>query len=186
MTSFRHHFLVSAPHYSVGELERVVVYICEHARKGAIGTVVNKVHHRQFHDLLKKENTQVSLSEQIPLYYGGPLSPIETMMVFHRKSIGSYRQTTQLGSDLFLTTSPDLLSSLSWRSQEDFTVVFGFMQWLPGQLEEEVLNDRWFMLDFEDTLLLQKRTVGDEFWQDCYKKLGFSPLQVVAPENIYQ
>lgn len=178
--------LVSAPHYSLGDLEEVVVYICEHSIKGAIGLIINKPYHHPVSSVLYKGKPLAKIPNGIQFNLGGPVDAQERMLILHKAHFGHFNETAQMGADLFLTTSPDALKALPWSSKSDYSLYLGMMQWHAGELDKEVISNKWFVIDYDPGVLFSQLIDLDDIWSQCYTKLGFKPFQVDSSVNIYQ
>ena len=183
--SYRHSFLVSAPQYSYGDLDQLVVYVCEHSVKGALGLILNKLHHKHFNDLIELDKTIPPLPSTIPIHFGGPLDATKRFLVLHNKSVGYFNETAQMGSDLFLTTSSDALQRVVLGTEGDFIVFFGMIQWLPGELERNLVHHNWFSLDFDADIIFNNTIPVNQIWTHCYRQLGFKPYQVSPALHTY-
>ena len=184
--SYRHTLIVSAPNYSLGELDEVVVYICEHSIKGAIGLIINKPYNNQVSSVLYKGQPSPKLPDEIKFNFGGPVDSLERLLILHQASYGHFKETAQMGSDLFLTTSLDALKPLAWSDRSHYKLFLGMMQWPPGDLDKEIIGHRWFVLDYDPEVLFSHLLPCDKIWEHCYKKLGFRPFQVDSSMHLYQ
>ena len=184
--AFRHSLLVSAPNYSLNEIDQLVVYVCEHSAKGALGLIINKPHNHKVSDILYKGKTIPQLTSKETLNFGGPVDATERMIVLHNQEFGYFRETAQMGQDLYLTTSVDALNAIGWREKSLYKLFLGMMQWHPGQLEKEVIQNSWFVMDYVPSIVFAQRNFENNIWSKCYEKLGFDPFHVEELIQTYQ
>ncbi len=180
---YRHGFLVATLRHQEEPFAQSVLYVCEHSELGSLGFIINKPVNMTVKDLLK---SSIGTGQHIPVYIGGPLQVHDRGFVIHR-NLGQYWQgTTQLASDLYLTTTEDLLSDLVQYPDDLFRVFVGYTGWQHGQLEYEISQDYWVWLPYDPMVLFY--TSPQDAWRHCYSLLGFSPDQIgcVDPGAIYK
>lgn len=154
--SFTNHLLIAMPGLGDSRFERSVILVCEHTKEGALGIVINKVAGVTFADLLNYlghlgKNTE-AYTLDAPVLWGGPLER-DRGFVIHR-SVGQWKQTFMISEDIALTTSQDILESISKEnSPKDALIAFGCARWGAGQLEEEIADNAWLTLPCTDTIL---------------------------------
>lgn len=133
--------LISSPSLADPNFEKVVIFIAEHNKKGALGFVINNLFSRSFNEL-----TAYKDASPLPLYDGGPIEK-ESLFFLHRRpdliaggthvidSIylgGDFKQAVQHIKDNTLTKS-------------ELKLFIGYCGWDDGELEEEVAEGSWFI-----------------------------------------
>ena len=179
---YRHGFLVATPRHQEDPFVQSVVYICEHSTQGSLGLLINKPLTLSVTDLIK---TSFGVHDHVPVHLGGPVHTQERGFILHR-NLGQYWQgTTQLATDLYLTTTNDLLADLSNYPEDLYKVFVGYTAWQDGQLEYELSQDDWVWMPYDPQVLFY--TEHQEVWRHCYTLLGFSPDQIgcVDPGAIF-
>jgi len=179
---YRHGFLVATPRHQENPFSQSVVYICEHSTQGALGLVINKPLTLSVTDLMK---TSFGVHDSVPVYFGGPVQTQECGFILHR-NLGQYWEgTTQLASDLYLTTTKDLLTDLASYPEDLYKVMVGYTAWQNGQIEYEMSQDYWVWVPYDSHVLFE--TMSQAIWLHCYNLLGFVPDQIgcVDPGAIF-
>ena len=148
MKTHRGKLLVATPALTDPNFERAVVLLLEHgAEEGALGLVLNRP-------------TATSLVEAIPdwatlatapavVYLGGPVG-VGTIIALARSRTDDPPLGTEPISDhlvaVDLAVDPEPLAP----QVSALRVWTGYAGWAAGQLEEEVAQDAWFVVDATD------------------------------------
>lgn len=139
--------LVATPSLVDPNFARSVVFMCAHDEAGSLGVIVNR------------PATELELGEHLPdwashasrpqvLFSGGPVEQTRAL------ALARYQQGTlrALESDLphgislvDLTESPDDVTS----AMDALRVFVGYSGWGAGQLEREIGEEAWFVVDTE-------------------------------------
>lgn len=137
-------FLIAMPAMDDPNFSRTVTYICEHNDDGAMGLVVNRPLQLTLGELLNHLDIAVNDSElaAIPLYAGGPVEQ-ERGFVLHAP-LGDWDATLQVGEDIGITTSRDILQAIAeHRGPQRMLVMLGYAGWQGGQIEREMVANAW-------------------------------------------
>ena len=126
--------LLSMPQLLDPNFARTVVLLCEHAKEGAFGLVVNRPSDIRAAEAVSLE-PPVDTPNDLPLLIGGPVEP-------HRGWILTAEppeevEHRELGAGLYLSASPVLLRRALMASPlpPRTLVLAGYAGWGPGQLE---------------------------------------------------
>lgn len=141
--------LVSTPALTDANFDRTVVLVLEHGLEGgALGVVLNRP-------------TDTRIDEAIPdwaalvtapavLYLGGPVG-VGTIIALARSRTDDPPLGTELVANqvvaVDLSGDPEPLAP----AVSGLRVWTGYAGWAPGQLEEEVARDAWFVVDADDS-----------------------------------
>lgn len=128
--------LVAAPHLVDPNFWRTVVLLIEHGEDGALGLVLNRA-------------TDIPVTDYLPswedhlvppgvVHYGGPVEP-EVAIALGRDARSSHAGIPGL-TLVDLTEDPD-------DETPRVRVFSGYAGWSPGQLEAELSEGAWFMVD---------------------------------------
>jgi putative transcriptional regulator len=159
-------FLIAAPDMGDPRFEQTVIVMVHHGKGGAFGIVVNRpATERKLADLLGdfgQPGTNVSGS--IEVYAGGPVEPrigfILHSAEYHRP------ETVAIDEKLALTSSPAVLTDIAAkRGPKQFIFAFGYAGWGPGQLEEELNQQAWFIAPADPQLLFGD--APEQLWHDA-------------------
>ena len=142
--SLKDQFLVAMPSMDQSVFAQSVTYICEHDDEGAMGLIINRPSGIALGEVLQQLNIQPNnqdLQQQM-IYSGGP---VQTDRGFILHAGGrKWDATLPLGSNMNLTTSKDILTSIAHEDgPEDCLVALGYAGWGAGQLEHEMANNLW-------------------------------------------
>ena len=176
--SLKNHFLIAMPSLTDPYFKQSVVYLCEHDEQGAMGFIVNHPVKLTIQKLL--ENAESIAHEPIPpindaVFLGGPLD-MDRGFVLHTPTEDS-SNSTLLNEQLMMSNSNAMLSSLGTKDEpEHYMVALGYSSWDPGQLEDEISQNQWLTIDFENDTLF--KTPASKRWRSSLERLGIDPLQL--------
>jgi len=146
MTDLKGRLLVATPNLGDPNFERTVVLVLEHGDEGALGVVLNRP-------------SELDLAEPLPewaraaahpsvVFIGGPVAPSAAVCLAR---LGRYG-----GTEGWLPLPPDgVVGTLDLDSDPDeaiprldeIRVFAGYAGWGPGQLESEIDDGGWFVVD---------------------------------------
>ncbi len=140
--------------------EKVEVFIAEYNTKGALGFVINKLFPRVFNELVEFKQ-----AKPLPLYYGGPVEQEHLYFLHQRPDViedgalvtgniymgGNFKQVVQYSSDGNIAAN-------------DIQLFIGYCGWDEGQLEEEIAEGSWMVID-NGTAYLFKHP-GEIIWEN--------------------
>jgi len=174
MQSLENHFLIAMPSMQDPFFKRAVTYICEHNEDGAMGLVINQPINITVGDLLDKieiDNDKSNQSAQVAVYAGGPVKT-DRGFVLHSPKPG-YSASQELSSDIMITTSKDVLASLTTtQAPEQFIITLGYAGWEQGQLEQELLENSWLIIKADPDIIFN--TPVEKRWEKAVETLGFN------------
>jgi len=144
MRSLQDHFLIAMPAMADPNFTETVTYLCKHDAEGAFGIVINRPSDLSLAEMLGQlaiELKDRGLAEKA-VVHGGPVEP-QRGFVLHRSN-EAFEATLAIGSDVKLTSSPDILSALGrGAGPEPVLVALGYAGWGRGQIEAELANNTW-------------------------------------------
>lgn len=141
-TSYKGRLLISTPDISGGIFSRSVVLIIEHNEEGAFGLILNK---RNNSMNLKIKNSFDYFSE---IYEGGPVENDKIFIIVKGKPVSEY--SLEIDSEFYLTERIEdiILGILEGKiTMKDFKVFAGYSGWSKGQLEEEIRQKMWAVVE---------------------------------------
>ena len=168
--SLKDHFLIATPALSGGFFAKSLTYICEHNALGAMGIVVNQPLDIPLTEIFEQLelDTQHCTTDQAVLA-GGPVH-MEHGFLLHDLA-GSWDSTIQIGSDIWLTTSKDMLAAIANGDNTGKTLVaLGYAGWSAGQLEDELADNAWLTVSADAEILFE--TPYDKRLQAAGRRLG--------------
>ena len=156
MRSLQDHFLIAMPAMADPNFTQTVTYVCKHDTEGAFGLVINRPTDLSLGEMLGQlaiDLADRSLAER-PVMHGGPVEP-ERGFVLHR-SDQPFEATLAVGTDLKLTSSPDILAALGrGAGPEPVLVALGYAGWGRGQLEAELMSNTWLTVPADVSIVFE-------------------------------
>ncbi len=138
--------LVATPNLGDPNFERTVILVLEHGDEGALGVVLNRP-------------SDLDLAEPLPewaraaahpsvVFIGGPVAPSAAVCLARLASHGRTDGWEQLlGSVGMLDLDSDPDEAIA--RLDEIRVFAGYAGWGPGQLEGEIAEGGWFVVDAE-------------------------------------
>ena len=165
------HFLIATPTVSGDLFEKSLVYICQHSADGALGLIVNKTTDIELQDLFEQVKLPLPRLDLRPMLVleGGPLYT-ERGFVLHERirpieitppsanadaqgdgEEGIYASSILITqANLELTTSTDIMHAIAnGGGPQQVLMTLGYASWGGGQLEEEIAQNAWLVLQTE-------------------------------------
>ena len=168
--------LLATPSMGDPRFHKAVIYVCAHDEHGAMGLVIN--HHLpgvDMKDLLKQleiEKTTDSAIDDIPVLSGGP---VETARGFVLHSTDFEQgETIKINKDFSVTGTIDALKAIAnGEGPEDLLFILGYAGWDAGQLDRELQDNAWLVLDPDKALIFAH--TADDMWHKAIEKIGIDP-----------
>jgi putative transcriptional regulator len=139
-----HHMLIAMPGMVDENFAGSVTLLCQHNDAGAIGITINRLANFTLGEILAQ--LQIDCNDesirQRPVLEGGPVAP-DRGFVLHSPITG-YESSMEVGEDIMVTTSRDVLVDIAdGRGPEKYVVALGYAGWGGGQLEGEMKANAW-------------------------------------------
>ncbi len=161
--------LVAMPSLKDGYFDKSVILLCEYNASGAMGFVINSPSTTSVDDLLCELGLNGHPVQNKPIMIGGPVQP-ELCWVVHTTDYEG-RSTTALGSNLALSAAQEVLTSITEGvAPTDYLLGVGYAGWGPGQLDNEIEQEAWWLADLDPLSILQHTC--DDRWDKVMKQLG--------------
>ena len=148
--STRGRHLVASPALNDPNFDFTVVFMLEHSDEGALGVVLTRPSELPVNDMF--EGWSGHAAEPSFVYRGGPvsLSSVIALGVASPSSPAGAFNPIDVGiGTIDLDGDPADLVAL-----QGIRLFAGYASWAPGQLDAELLDDAWFVVDAHDTDLL--------------------------------
>lgn len=173
------HFLIAMPELRDPNFNRTVTLICQHDENGALGVVINRpLDHLTLKDVFDQLDLSTLTSESTaksPIYYGGPVQQ-ELGLVLH-EGVGDWGSTLVIGDNLGLTSSRDVLESLSRSDGPGHSLMtLGYAGWGKGQLEQEMQENAWLSVEADCEILFS--VPAQQRWTAAASKIGIDMNQL--------
>lgn len=172
----RNQFLVAMPNMVGDEFDRSVTLLAEHNPDGAMGLVINRPTDLTLHDMLTHMGIEhEGVSREYPVFWGGPVQP-ERGFVLHRPA-GNWDASLELGDDLAITTSKDILEALGrGEGPSEYLVTLGYAGWGGGQLEDEIRQNSWLNTPADAGIIFLTPTA--DRWSAATRLIGLDPSRL--------
>jgi putative transcriptional regulator len=148
-----------------------VTLLCQHNEAGAIGITINRISSFTLGELFSQLNIDCGNDtiRKLPVLEGGPVAP-DRGFVLHSPQDG-YESTMEIGAEIMVTTSRDVLSDIATGSGPGkYAVALGYAGWGEGQLETEMLANAWLSVT-ADTDIVFDLPVSNRF-DEALGRLG--------------
>jgi putative transcriptional regulator len=176
--------LIAMPNMTDPRFEKSVVLMVSHDERHAMGVVVNKpLADVELGDLLE----QLSIDPRKgsggePVFYGGPVQT-DRGLVVHSLDYKS-RQTMQVGPDIGVTASKDILVDIGGvaakkKAPAKYFLAIGHAGWGAGQLESEIAINAWCHSDADPALIFGGE--ANDLWKAALQSLGVTGA-MLSPE----
>lgn len=165
-------FLVATPKIGSDDFfNHALVYVCSHGRNGAMGLIVNKrLDAFTFSDLtFQLPVRNFAKLNEVNLYAGGPLEKVRGM-VLH--STDYFRDgTVEIDHGIAVSATSEIIADIAFdRGPSDKLVALGYSYWEPHQLEHEIFDNDWLVIEAHRDLLF--KTPDEEKWQRAMDESG--------------
>jgi putative transcriptional regulator len=172
-------FLIAMPELQDPNFSRTVTLICQHDANGALGVVINRpMEQLTLQDILDQFDLSSPASDSpigAPVYLGGPVQQ-QLGLVLH-EGIGEWGSTLKINDELGLTSSRDILESMSTAQGPNHALLtLGYAGWGAGQLEDEIQDNAWLSVEADCEIIF--RTPPKERWQAAAAKIGVDISQL--------
>ncbi len=175
------HFLIAMPGLNDDYFSRTVIYICDHNEQGSMGLVINQPTDLSLKELAAKLNFMMSDGKVYPeqvIMAGGPTN-LERGFILHTQTEHQYNHSFVITDRLTLTTSEDIIESLSTlQAPEKFMLALGCASWKPHQLEKEIQNNDWLIMEANEAILFD--IPWENRWTAAQQHLGFQPVALTS------
>lgn len=173
--------LLAMPSIGDPRFQKAVILICAHDENGAMGLVINHtISDMAFPDLLE----QLGISSEItidpsklalPVMSGGPVESARGFLLHSNEF--TQKGTVQVDADYSITGTVEALRELAnGNGPEQALFILGYAGWSKGQLEQELQQNAWLMVDPDPAIIFHDKP--DEKWDMAIAKLGFDPTML--------
>lgn len=172
------HFLLALPGMQDPRFAHSVIALCAHDDDGALGIAIGEeIEGLGLRELL--DSFDIAAPEMVdrPVLRGGPMEP-RRGFVLHSLDWGG-QEMMQVGGKWGLSGSLDILKAIAeGRGPQRYHVALGYAGWGPGQLEQEMAGDSWFLAQGEPDLLFD--TASTAKWAAAYAASGVDSAHLVG------
>lgn len=166
--------LAAMPFMNDARFSQAVIYICGHDDQGAIGLMINKTFPSlTFRELLRQLNIPIStMCRDLTMHYGGPVE-ISRGFVLHSCDF-QVESTVVVDTSFAITSTLEILKVIAQGDgPKHIVATLGYSGWGPGQLEQEIQENTWMVVDATPELVFH--SAMDEKWRLCMAQIGVDP-----------
>ena len=171
--------LIATPGMLDPRFFEAVIFLCSHTSDGAMGIMVNKpAINLNFNQLLHRLSISVDLSaDHKEIYVGGPVE-IERGFVLHSNDYEIPDLTVRI-NDYSFTVSVEILKDImAGKGPKNSILALGYAGWGPGQLETEIMEDGWLVVEPDQKLIFTEEYMNK--WNLGINKLGIKLSKLSA------
>lgn len=171
--SLKGRLLVADPELQDPNFAGTVVYLLEHDRRGAMGLVINRqLAEGPIGTLLEglEQDQPVPHPERpIRVFAGGPVGRDQVFLLHTDDATGP--DTTRVAGGIAVTPSTELLRDLAaGRGPHLSLLAIGYAGWGPGQLERELSQGAWIVVDADPGLVFDPDVTAK--WEHAFARRG--------------
>lgn len=172
-------FLIASPRLDGSIFERTVIVLVHHDGEGAMGFIVNKAIDVDFGTLLEMvDMDQDRISPRCydeAVYLGGPVRIEQLWVIRDTPAAGPSMEPEDIAfhPQWHVATTADAIREVAHSAKHgSFRPYMGYAGWGPGQLEDEIAEGSWLLLDFDESLMFS--TDLEAVWATALGRLGVS------------
>jgi putative transcriptional regulator len=174
--------LLSMPQLTDPNFARAVVLLCDYTDQGAFGLVVNRPMSEPAWTLVKTDPA-IAVHPDLKLWVGGPVEPQRTWVLMAEPQ-GPDDEQREILPGVLLSVSHDLtLAMLQAPPSSKTRVIVGYSAWGPGQLDMELAESSWLMMDVDPALIFT--VPPDQMWETAIRKLGADPSALQQSSGVH-
>jgi putative transcriptional regulator len=172
--------LVSTPSLNGSIFEKCLIFICAHDSEGTVGAVINKniglITSEELVRLLDIKRRS-KLIKRYHINYGGP---VEETKLFILSATKEQKAMFKTDPKLTLYTNAEgfLGDVIKGKQKDDFILVKGFCGWGPNQLEEEIKENSWMLVEPDYKTIFAKNSSAS--WDKTIKSLGIKKFDTMV------
>ena len=146
-----------------------VIYIVKHDHEGTLGLLINRpIAQGSIDDLLKGFGAAAKDSTvEIVIHYGGPVSRRQGFLLHTDDTMLENSVSTKNG--IAMTSDIKMIESIALgKGPRQFLLMLGYAGWAPGQLEDEMKANSWFVVPADKSLIFDAD--AEKKWRQAMDK----------------
>jgi putative transcriptional regulator len=174
--------LLSMPQMTDPNFARTVVLLCDYTDQGAFGLVVNRPMSEPAWTLVKTDPA-VTVHPELRLWIGGPVEPQRTWLLMSEAQ-GPEDEQREILPGVLLSVSHELtLGMLQAPPSSKARVIVGYAAWGPGQLDTELADSSWLMMEVDPSLIFT--VPAEQMWETAIRRLGADPSALQQSSGVH-
>ena len=177
--NYKGKLLISSPEISGSIFDKSIILICKHDADGTMGFIVNKpvkdvTLGTIWATLGYDEKNLHSPNEDVLI--GGPLAS-NAMFVIHSPEYFIDKKTIKVGEEISVTGTKEITDHIQkGQGPKKALFLMGYSGWMPGQLEDEIMRDSWFISEKLENLIFSVDYKSK--WTDALFLIGIDPSKL--------
>jgi len=177
--NYKGKLLISSPEISDGIFDKSIILICEHNANGTMGFILNKplidVSLESIWANIGYEKKNSYLTNE-DVFIGGTLAS-NAMFVIHSPEYFIDKKTIKVCEEISVTGTKEITDDIQ-RGQGPRKAIFllGYSGWMPGQLEDEIMRDSWFISEKFENVIFSVNYQSK--WSDSLFLIGIDPSKL--------
>ena len=177
--NYKGKLLISSPEIAGDLFDKSIILICEHDANGTMGFIINKplidVNVGTIWANLGYEEKNIrSASEGV--FIGGPLAS-NAMFVIHSPEYFIDKKTIKVCEEISVTGTKEITDDIQkGLGPRKSLFSLGYSGWAPGQLEDEIMRDSWFVSEKIENLIFG--VDNESKWSEALFLLGIDPSKL--------
>lgn len=173
--------LIASPSLEDRFFEKSLIYIFMHDKNGALGVILNhKIGSVSNHELLSlfDKNLDTVKTQKLPLVFGGPVNTeriIALSIDKHKEKNCNLMKCIVLHTDIHNFVNNFIITN----NKSKFLLVRGISAWESSQLEEEIEENSWFIMQPKIDLIFSHKIKNK--WSFAIAELGIKDLKFISP-----
>ena len=177
--NYKGKLLISSPEIAGDLFDKSIILICEHDANGTMGFIINKPLidinvGTIWANLGYEEKNLRSASEDV--FIGGPLAS-NAMFVIHSPEYFIDKKTIKVCEEISVTGTKEITDDIQkGQGPRKLLFLLGYSGWAPGQLEDEIMRDSWFVSEKIENLIF-----GVDYqskWSEALFLIGIDPSKL--------
>ena len=177
--NYKGKLLISSPEVAGDLFDKSIILICEHDANGTMGFIINKPLidinvGTIWANLGYEEKNLRSASEDV--FIGGPLAS-NAMFVIHSPEYFIDKKTIKVCEEISVTGTKEITDDIQkGQGPRKLLFLLGYSGWAPGQLEDEIMRDSWFVSEKIENLIF-----GVDYqskWSEALFLIGIDPSKL--------
>jgi putative transcriptional regulator len=157
--------LVAKPGLADARFRETVVLVTQTADFQTVGVILNRPTRRKLSDIVAEDALARNYSDAV--FFGGPVMDRTLVALFRSDGLPAAPAFHVL-KGLYLSMHPAAIEPLLRQAGAGYRLYSGFSAWAPGQLENEMQGESWYVLPATEELVFRKDTSG--MWRELVER----------------
>ncbi|MEK7802181.1 MAG: YqgE/AlgH family protein [Pseudomonadota bacterium] len=183
-TSLTGKLLLATPNVDDPRFHQAVIFIVSDNHEGTIGLMINfPILDLSYADLLSQtgiplpDKPPASDKRKVHILSGGPMDTGHGFLL--HSADYNLPETVCVTPHFSVTSTTEALQDVAnGQGPQEYLLILGYAGWEVGQLEKELAQTAWLVIDADYDLLFN--TSPDACWTRAYGRLGIDPARLSA------